>query len=708
MLLHKDIGGAAGGPEYTALGGLLAVGSEFMTDRDATGEVQRSGDFVTMRRNRGGSSRLCAIHETPDAWALTDKKTVRTLDDEQYFDADEDVKFVRRSRMYLASVDDSGAEIDFANVPGYKTESRLPRFTSIIYTASSSPEAHAHERVNQVDYAAQAGKRRMFSLGDGRVLLVREMAKEDDDRWFMGVARGMSTFSRRRRRTARVELVVINPETGAAGDVLLGFDIHSGLGFDPYSGASPSALNDGRPYRTYRTDTFPLNASLPFTEGNSIYLSVTGVMWGRLTNDGTQVGRGLRGDASDTYAVAEPANAPRADGPGTYLSLVAVHPATGDTYNPQSAAPYRLTCTRTTESGEVVQSKISLPAIPGAPNHYLAAAGMELIRTSPTNIVLTVQAHAAQSGHPGSVLPTAQVQLFFWTTNNGEAWTYTPVSTAPPVFPTFSYGSSLVKDADTLLVFSVDDTFYTTVPPPDMGGVEVHEVTRLGTNYVSTIPASLFNAGLRKPVKLSAGVRSDYYPPYIGFGYGGAVVMRDFTRLWMQFDPRLIDYTQQYLIESPPARPMIITSDDGGVTWVRRFLPTVWQHMVGFVVAIDRKTLAVPILAPRTVGENGSVSPPKARIYISKDGGERWRPTLWDIKMPGYAWVDGGFLPGRLDGRPESNPGPEEYDIDDALADYNRGELFPLVALYDENGTPSPINPARPWLADARMKAPDE
>ncbi len=701
MLIHKDLQGDAGLPEHAALGGLLRVGNEFMTDRNADSEVQRSGEFVTMKRSSGGFTRLCAIHETPDAWAQN-PDSVSPLDDEQYLSAPDDMERAQRTRMFVASVDDNGAELDFARVSAMKAESRMPRFTYIAYSTSAGPEAHAHDRVHDADYATQAGKRRLFSLGDGRALLVRELAKENDDRWYMGVARGLSTFSRRRKRTARVELTAMDPETGAMGKTLMGFDIHSGLGFDPYQEAPNHALNGGRPYRSrYVFNNGPTDTTLPFYQGDDIYMAMTGAMWGRIAIDGVAGDAGIQADASDTYAVAEPAYAP--NGQETYLCLVAVHPAAGDTHDPLSAGPYRLTCTRTTPAGEVVQSKISFPAIAGAPNHYYGATGMELVRTSPTNLVLIAHVHAMQSAYPGTISPAARSRLFFWSANNGESWTYAPVSTTAPDFPLFPYSSHLVQDADTLLVFSHYDA-YSTVPVPDRDGVQVHAVTRAGTAYVSTIPGVRFNAGLRTPYV--TGGKHDYNTPYIGFGYGGAVAARGKRRLWMQFDPRWIEYSRDKMLQSPPSRPQLLTSDDGGLTWERRFLPTVWQHLVGFVVAIDRKTLAVPVFAPRRLDDQGDALPAKARVYLSHDGGVRWRPTQWTLAMPGFAWVDGALLPGRLDGTPSLGPGADEYDIDDSGTDYSRGELFPLVALHDETGRLSPINPARPWIADARIKEP--
>lgn len=702
MLIHKDLQGDSGLPEHAALGGMLRVGNEFMTERNADSEVQRAGEFVTMKRTSGGFPRMCTIHETPDAWVPVSKTSVSPLDDENYLASDATTVFVQRTCLFVASVSESGEELDFASVPGMKTESRMPRFTYISYTSAPNPEGHAHDRVNDADYATQAGKRRLFALGDGRVLLVRELAKQNDDRWYMGVAAGMSTFSRRRKRTARVELAPINPETGAAGKALMGFDIHSGLGFDPYEGAPNHPFNDDKPYRpSYVINGFPPPA-LPFYEGESIYMSMTGTMWGRIAIDGVAGDPGIQADASDTYAVAEPAYAPK--GTGTYLALVAVHPAPGDTYDPASAGPYRLTCTRTTPEGDVAQTKIVFPTIAGAPNHYYGATGMELVRTSPTTVVLIAHVHAMQSAHPGTIAPAARSRLFFWSDNNGETWTYAQVSTTAPAFPMFPYSSHLVKDADTLLVFSSEDA-YSTVPAPDRVGIQVHAVTRAGTSYVTTIPSSRFNEGLRTPY--ITGGEHDYNTPYIGFGYGGAVTVRGKRRLWMQFDPRWISYDRSKMLQSPPSRPMLMTSDDGGVTWQRRFLPAVWQHHAGFVTAIDSKTLAMPVFSPRVVSDTGNIRPAKARVYISKDGGEKWRPTTWRLGLPIIAWVDGALMPGRIDGSAALAPGPSEYDIDESVEDYNRGELFPLVALHDENGGLSPINPARPWIADARAKDPN-
>lgn len=700
MLIFDDSKGASDGKERGQLQAMVAVGSEFITYRDDESTVQKSGQFVRIEKEPGSEQpRLCTIHETPDAWAEDGGGTLRALNDEQYFGASAEQKFVRRTRMFLATVDEQGIEANFRAVGGMKTESRAPRFTNIVYTSGSSPEVHAHDRVHDVDYATQAGKRRLFSLGNGKLLLVRELTKPNDSRWYMGVADTLSTFSRRRKRTARVELVELNPETGALGKTLLGFNIHSGLGFDPYAGGTPSALNDWRPYRTYGLG--PLGSALaPYTD-STIYMAVVGAMWGRVAVDGVAGDAGIQGDASDTYAVAEPAWA--SGGGKTYLSLVAVYPSTDDVHDPQYAGPYRLTCTRTTPNGDVMQSKIAFPAITGAPNHYYGVTGMELVRTSPTNIVLIAHVQALQSGLPGTIAPTARSRLFFWSDDNGATWTYAQVSTSAPSFPIFPYSAHLVKDAETLLVFSTYQA-YASVSAPDYAGVQVHEVTRAGTQYVTTIPGSTFNQELLSGY--AVGSRTDYNCPHIAFGYGGAVIVDKKPRLWMQFDPRWVPYARDKMLASPPARPQVLTSDDGGLTWARRFLPEQWQHRVGFVVGLDSKTLAVPVISARAVNDQGQLTQPKVRIYQSTDGGRKWKPTRWTMGLPAYAWLDGQFMPGGGDGHESTRPGPTEFDIDDSNTDYNRGELFPLVAVRMADGSVAPTNPARPWMTDHRFKEP--
>ena len=81
MLIHKDLKGDAGGPEHQALKGMLDVGNTFMTDRRDGSEVQRSGEFVTMRRTGGEVVQLVSLWEPPDARRLTDGYAQAVPDD---------------------------------------------------------------------------------------------------------------------------------------------------------------------------------------------------------------------------------------------------------------------------------------------------------------------------------------------------------------------------------------------------------------------------------------------------------------------------------------------------------------------------------------------------------------------------------------------------------------------------------------------------
>ena len=148
---------------------------------------------------------------------------------------------------------------------------------------------------------------------------------------------------------------------------------------------------------------------------------------------------------------------------------------------------------------------------------------------------------------------------------------------------------------------------------------------------------------------------------------------------------------------------MLLVSDDGGVTWVRRLLPTPWSFRVGFVVAISEKTLAVPVLAPR----KARGSPVVASIFLSEDGGDTWKKTNSTVTLPGETWADGQIVVGEQYWFPPRSEFRQEQDFSESATRYNRGELLPMVALRDADGKVLPSNPARPWMTDYRFKEPD-
>lgn len=651
MLVHKDLQGDAGQPEQTALNGMLAVGNAFMTDRRDGSEVQRAGEFVTMRREGGQFARLVGLWEPPDA-RRAEGSSMAPVPDTAMPPQPGDDDYVMRAQAFTASVDQQQGELPFVAVPVVQT--RLPRYTRV------------EGRVEIADHATKNGKRRLWSLGDGSVLLLRELALPGDDRWFGGVnAAGIP--SRRVQRVGRVQLLQVDPERLGAGRLLLEFDVHSGLGFDP-----------GARAMDYFSDSDAL------FDASYVYPGNAGFLFGRTL-------LGLRADCSSTYAVAEPARAE--EGGRQFLSLVAVHGLAEDAHDARSSALHRLTCTRTTPDG-VVRSKIAMPPAE-AEGSYLAPVEMDLVRLSPNTLVLLVRlASQRQPGAVGVVDSAGVGWRYLWSEDNGANWVHVPATgiTDGNLVPVF--GTVVPKDRDTLLIVSgyQQDSL---VPAPDADSVQVYALTRAGASRISTIPGSAFSAGLHAGTVIGGRRR---YPPYIPVAYGGGVRRGKDQLLWIQFDPQFIHRAGTAgVLDYPGSRAMLMVSTDGGATWSRRFLPQPWPQRVGFVVALDQTTLAVPVYGQRLENpDTGGILPLAVKLHTSRDGGARWRATTFALRLPTWAWVDGQML-----------PGSDAYDIDDARTDFNRGELFPIVALRDDGERLAPINPGRPWMADARAKEPE-
>lgn len=584
----------------------------------------------------------------------------------------------------MSEVDSVNGELPFREIGGFKTSTRISRFHYISVYSGVQEIPRNYYGLHEANYTAQAGKRRLFPKGDGKLLMVREVAIPGDSRYFMDYMRSLRTSPRshvknRGLRAARVEVVEVNPTVGATSAPILSFDVHSGVDFDP----TAKFFSD-----LPRSDTVMYNET-------TVFAAFSGVNYGSSLYVPTIGNVPAGGDASDTYAVCEPGFAKHPDG-REYTSIIAVYPAPDDVYDSRSSGAYRLTCKRTTVGGGVALSKINFPALPHLPKHYLASRGMSLHRLGPDKVVLRVNVHAMQFGAGGTINAINSDAFFMWTQNNGETWTYAPVTSGfPGVFP---YGGMLVKDKNTLLAFSwFNDASQSNT-------MQVHSITASGTAQIAVIPASTFNAGLLTPGT------SQLLVPYMPVGFGGAVYRTDpqdkkkKKRLWMQFDPYWIyRETLPQGLQYPSSRPMLLVSDDGGATWSRRFLPTPWSFRAGFVVAISEKTLAVPVLAPR----KARGSPVIASIFLSEDGGDTWKKTNFTITLPGETWADGQIVVGEQYWYPPRNEFRQEQDVSDSALRYNRGELLPMIALRDADGKLLPANPARPWMNDHNTKEPE-
>lgn len=649
MLIHKDLQGDAGLSEYTSLKGMLGVGNAFMTERRADSEVQLSGEFVSMRRMGGEYVQMLAMWEPPDARRAVGRTMVAVPDSESPPQpGDED--FVTRAQIFTAAVSQQEGELPFASVPVIQT--RMPRFTRV------------EGRVEIADHATKNGKRRCWAMGDGSVLVVRELVS-DQGRWFAGMnAAGVPT--KRVQSVVGVQLLRVDPERLGSARPLMEFEVHCGLGFDP-----------GARAMRYLTENDVL------FDDNFVYPGNAGFLFGRAL-------LGMRADPSSAYAVAEPALSKEDD--TEYLSLVAVHGLLEDTYNPQSSALFQLTCTRTSPKG-LKTSKIAMPPAASGEN-YLAPVEMDLVRLSPSTLVLVLRmAGQRMPGASGNVDAAGVGWRYLWSDDNGESWANVPADGVADgaAFPVF--GTVMARDKDTLLIVSgyqIDSL----VKAPDVDSVQIYALSRTGATRISTIPGSAFSADLHAG---SANGSLRRYPPYIPVGYGGGIRSGKDQMLWIQFDPQYIHRQGSAgVLEYPGCRAMLMVSKDGGVTWERRFLPQPWPQRVGFVAAMDERTMVLPVYGPRLVNpDNGGVRPLQVKLHTSRDG-ERWRVTTFSLRLPTWAWVDGQLLPGSAG-----------YDLNDSRSDFNRGELFPIVPLRDSNEALSPINPGRPWIADVRAKEPD-
>ena len=681
MLINDDSKGTSDGKEKNQLQAMIAVGSEFMTYRDDESTVQRSGEFVRIEKESGESQpRFVLLHETAMAYR-EENNALHDLTGNELRSIGANVKLRKRSRLYMSEIDSTNGDLPFREIGGFKSMTRISRHHGF----GTSPTGRTFPSVSEANYTAQAGKRRLWPKGDGKLWLVREVVFPGDARYFNDSMRALVSdpiphTKKRGLRAARVEVVELNPINGSTSAPTLSFDVHSGLNYDP----TPRSFSDSiRPTDLMYSDTVN-------------YAAFTGVFFGSSLNLSSVDDLPNGGDASDTYAVCEPALAKHPDG-REYTSIIAVYPAPEDVYDARGSGPYRLTVKRTTVGGGVALGKINFPALPSLPLHYLAARGMSMVRLGPNTVVLRVYAHLMQYGAGGSLQASRSDAFFMWTTNNGETWTYVPPSVGyHGVGP---YGGMLVRDKDTLLTFGWYKTFGAV-------GIEVHRVTTAGTVLHANIPSAVFGQGLVAPVL------GGYFVPYLPIGFGGVVYRKTAEgkkkRLWMQFEP-YYGYAEDQVtggtpinITYPGSRPMLIVSDDGGLTWQRRLLPTPWSFRVGFVVSIDEKTLAVPVLSARK--EYGAII--QATIYTSNNGGDSWKASNAKISLPSETWADGQIVVGGQYWHPVRNEFRYEQDLSDSAQQYNRGELYPMLTLRDADGKLLPSNPARPWMADYRFKEP--
>lgn len=656
MLITDDTMGQRGLRESQQLDGMVRAGNEFMTHTTAENEIQRSGQFVRMtavQEEEELKQRFLLLHETADIYA----ENGDALDSSGFYNLPVGAKTLPRTQLFASELDVlAGSDKPFKPLRVPLDMVRMPRYTLLIEEGTTSRHG-----IYEYGYSAITGKRRVFPQEDGTLLVVRDVI-ERGGRYFYGNDR--DSFSRKRStRVTRVEVVSADISKKTVSAPIFSFPVFSGLGIDA----------TGRIFR----NTGP-GDGMQVVDSSYIYGLTAGACWGKNIGD---FGSGVvpfGGDAGDLYAVCEPALAHTGSGRMTYKAMLAVYAADDDVHDADSAGPYRLTCKRTLPTGGAVTSKITFQSLP-IPNIYLAARGITLLRTGPSTVLLRVLVHAMQSAPQSGVSAINGDVLYFWTTNNGATWTYTPVVGGFPGGQ--PYGAMLVKDETTVLVFG---------PPGSFSGsadVVVWAIRPSGFLPVGAIQANTFSSGLATGIMRS---------PFIAFGFGGAVYKKTETgfvkRLWMQFDPRWgYGPSNAGVLDYPSGRPLLLVSDDGGATWQRRFLPTPWSFLAGFVVSVDQTTLAVPISARRADREQGS----RVTVHISRDGGDTWVATGTSGMLPKQTMTDGQIVAG--------DPAEE---ISDCWLQYNRGEMHPMLTLADKKGNAQGSNPARPWMVNANVEKP--
>ena len=656
MLITDDTMGQRGLRESQQLDGMVRVGNEFMTHTTAENEIQRSGKFVRMtavQEEEELKQRFLLLHETADIYA----ENGDALDSSGFYNLPPGARTLPRTLLFTSQLDTaSGQDKPFKAERMPIEMIRMPRFTRLYDEVTP----HIAWGIHEYCHTAIGGKRRVFPQEDGKVLVVRDVI-ERGGRYFYG--NDGDSFSRKRStRVTRVEVVSADISKKTVSAPIFSFPVFSGLGIDA----------TGRAFR----NTGP-GDGMQVVDSIYVYGLTAGACWGRSMDVDTSNNVPFGGDAGDLYAVCEPALALTGVGRATYKSFIAVYAADDDVHDANSSGPYRLTCKRSLPSGGFATSKINFQSLP-IPNIYLAARSITLLRTSPTNAVLRVLAHAMQSAPGGSVESNVGDAMYFWTQDNGATWTYTPVISG---FPSGApYGALLVKDETTVLVFGGPGTLANTALP-------IWSITPAGFSAISSVPVNTLNTGLAV---------NGWFSPYLAHGFGGAVYRKTLTgtarRLWMQFDPRWwYGPSSAGVLDYPSGRPLLLVSDDDGATWQRRFLPTPWSFLAGFVVSVDQTTLAVPISARRADREQGS----RVTVHISRDGGDTWVATGASGMLPKQTMTDGQIVAG--------DPAEE---ISDCWLQYNRGELHPMLTLADKKGKAQGSNPARPWMVNANVEKP--
>lgn len=657
MTIIKDLVPGDSGPERSRMRSMQDVGLEFMTDRDSTSNAQIAGEFVTLERTPVDVGLVLGFFET--GWLREDLGRTR--------------------RLYSFDLSGGGSKFEpFVFKAPRLNGSQVSQFLS------GSPAYPATLKWNEI--LDGAFRSRAWKLEGSEVMVAEEVVPA----FSFGAPIVPQT----------IRLAVYDADTRKKVRVLLAVDLsYGGLPNVNYSGGSVPSYSSRRP-----TDYH--------------------------------------------YAVAPPAIAS-----GGHLATGVLH------YGDAGALPApSLRFTRMKPDGEVVTVDLPHPGDIGAAWSYL---DIHLHRVGPSTLLAVATVGGQFLGTSGGGMytlngliygipdassdpygdgvsgpfPFANIQLV-WTTDNGATWANIPLltGTVPGEYGELVVGNAanwgfrpgavegghamIPSRRQRCLLVGTAKRFGPaggSGPVVEQGSRHVVlEATADGAAYLATVPLSPYDDRDAETDNFIYGERlaPDYerYEPTLS---GGCCR----NTLWYQ--PRV--YSARAILGSK--RPLICVTGDEGATWTWHRLPGEDCVAVNAVVSAGAKELLVPVQKRGSLG---------LALYRSLNGGVKWARTddgatlkapaadVVGATQPPYAgglptppWVTGGYFPSREEfmGYVSSLPYVRMTCVNAYDATWS-GELWgtkkpmPLIPVRDAFGSDVPMNPGRPWLADARIEEP--
>lgn len=651
MTIIKDLMPGDSGPERSRLHAMQNAGLEFMTHKDDTSRVQISGEFVTLERTPVDVGLVLGFFET--GWLREE--------------------LGRTKRLYSFDLSGGGAKFE-------PFDFKAPRLNGGQQDENYSFTLKWNEILDG------AFRRRAWKLEGAEILVAEEV---------------VPAFSFRAPIVPQtIRLAVYNADTRKKTRVLLEVDL-------PYGGL-PNVNYSGGPVPPY-------NARRP---------------------------------TDFHYAVAPPALAS-----GGYLSTGVLH--YGDVGALQAPS---LRFTRQNPEGDVETVDLPHPGDIGAAWSYL---DMHLHRVGPSTLLAVATVGGQFTGTSGggwytlngfsygipdasgdpygdgvsAGIPFSNIQLL-WSEDSGATWVNIPLNagTVPAEFQALAAGDAArwgfrpgavdgghgvipARRERCLLVATA-----ARYGEPEGGGTVtelgsrhlVLEVSAGGASYLATVPLSPYDERDAETDDFIYGVRQapDYerYEPMLT---GGCCT----DSLWYQ--ARV--YAARAIMGSK--RPLICVSADEGATWAWHRLPGDDCVAVNAVVPAGPKELLLPVQRRASLG---------LALYRSRNGGLKWTraeetislkapagdvvgatPPPYTGGFPTPPWISGGYFPARAEfmGFVASLPHARvalvnAYDTSMPAELWGVAKPMPLIPVRDAFGADVPMNPGRPWLADARIEEP--